>query len=119
MECGPALVPGDGDAWDRLGRLRQWDFVNPDLPGAIVNYEEATRVNPRSAYFWMDLAGGYDAAGDAARAQDAYAHAEIVYRLRRRWHFTTAIFFCARRNILKRTRNSSELFAAIRSFCLW
>jgi tetratricopeptide (TPR) repeat protein len=79
MERGAALVPGDGDAWDRLGRLRQWDFVNPDLPGAIANYEEATRVNPRSAYFWMDLAGGYDAAGDAARAQDAYAHAEIVY----------------------------------------
>jgi tetratricopeptide (TPR) repeat protein len=79
MERGAALVPGNGDAWDRLGRVRQWDFVNSDLPGAIADYEKATGVNPRSAYFWMDLAGAYEAAGDASRAQDAYAHAESVY----------------------------------------
>ena len=40
MERGAALVPGDGSAWDRLGRLRQWDFVDSDLPGAIEDLPE-------------------------------------------------------------------------------
>ena len=43
MERGAALAPGDGSAWDRLGRLRQWDFVNSDLPGAIEDYRKAVR----------------------------------------------------------------------------
>ena len=69
MERGAALVPGDGSAWDRLGRLRQWDFVDSDLPGAIEDYRKAVRDDPRSAHFWMDLASAYEASGDAARAQ--------------------------------------------------
>jgi len=81
MERGAALVPGDGSAWDRLGRLRQWDFVNSDLPGAIADYEKAVRYDPRSAHFWIDLASAYEAAGDHARARDAYLHAKSVYPL--------------------------------------
>jgi tetratricopeptide (TPR) repeat protein len=79
MERGAALTPGNAAAWDRLGRLRQWDFVNSDLPGAVADYKKAVEDDPRSAYFWMDLAGAYEAAGDAARAQDAYAQAKAVY----------------------------------------
>jgi len=79
MERGAALVPGDADAWDRLGRLRQWDFVHPDLSGAIGDYQKAVEKDPRSAHFWMDLAGAYESAGDDARAQDAFAHAKAVY----------------------------------------
>jgi tetratricopeptide (TPR) repeat protein len=76
---GAALVPGDGTAWDRVGRLRQWDFLNSDVPGAIEDYERALHDDPRSAHFWMDLASAYEASGDDARARDAYAHAESVY----------------------------------------
>ncbi len=79
MERGAALVPGDGSAWDRLGRLRQWDFVDSDLPGAIQDYQKAVRDDPRSAHFWMDLASAYEASGDVARARDAYLRAESVY----------------------------------------
>ena len=79
MERGAALVPGDGSAWDRLGRLRQWDFVNSDLPGAIVDYQKAVRYDPRSAHYWMDLASAYEAAGDDERARDAFLHAKAVY----------------------------------------
>ncbi len=79
MERGAALLPGDGSAWDRLGRMRQWDFMNPDLPGAIDDYRKAVQVDPRSAHFWMDLASGYEEMGDDARARDAYLRAKAVY----------------------------------------
>ncbi len=81
MERGTALAPGDGSAWDRLGRMHQWDFVNPDLPQAIADYRKAVEDDPRSAHFWMDLASAYEAAGDSLRAHDAFAHAKEVYPL--------------------------------------
>lgn len=79
MELGAALVPGDGSAWDRLGRLRQWDLIHPDLQGAIADFQRAVQVDPRSAYFWMDLGSAYEAAGDAGRARDAFAQAQSEY----------------------------------------
>lgn len=79
MERGAALTPGDGSAWDRIGRLRQWDFVHPDLSAAIADFRKAVQEDPRSAHYWMDLAGAYETAGDDARAQDAFAHAKAVY----------------------------------------
>ncbi len=79
MERGVALTPGDGAAWDQLGRMRQWDFLNSDLPGAIDDYLKAVRYDPRSAHFWMDLAAAYEASGDNARAHNAYLQAQKVY----------------------------------------
>jgi tetratricopeptide (TPR) repeat protein len=79
MERGAALLPGDGSAWDRLGRMRQWDFMNSDLPGAIGDYQRAVGDDPRSAHFWMDLASAYETIGDDARARDAYLRAKSVY----------------------------------------
>jgi len=79
MERGAALTPGDGSTWDRVGRLHQWDFVRPDLSEAITDYQKAVQDDPRSAHDWMDLAGAYEAAGDDARARDAYARAKAVY----------------------------------------
>jgi tetratricopeptide (TPR) repeat protein len=79
MERGAALVPGDGSAWDRLGRLHQWDFMDSDLPGAIADYSKALQEDPRSAHFWMDLASAYETSGDGGRARDAYLHAKSVY----------------------------------------
>jgi tetratricopeptide (TPR) repeat protein len=79
MERGAALVPGDASAWDRLGRLRQWDFVDSDLPGAIEDYQKAVHYDPLSAHYWMDLASAYEASGDDARAREAYLRAKSVY----------------------------------------
>jgi tetratricopeptide (TPR) repeat protein len=79
VEQGAALVPGNAAAWDRLGRLRQWDFANPDLPGAIADYQRAIQADPRSAHYWMDVASAYEATGDDTRARDAFAHAKAVY----------------------------------------
>jgi tetratricopeptide (TPR) repeat protein len=79
MERGAALVPGDASAWDRLGRLRQWDFVDSDLPGAIEDFQKAVGDDPLSAHYWMDLASAYEASGDVARAREAYLQAKKVY----------------------------------------
>jgi tetratricopeptide (TPR) repeat protein len=79
VERGVALVPGDGEAWDQLGRMRQWDFMNSDLPGAIEDFWKAVHYDPRSAHFWMDLAAAYEESGDDARAREAYLRAKAVY----------------------------------------
>jgi len=79
VEQGAALVPGNADAWDRLGRLRQWDMGNADATQAIAAYQNAVRANPLSAHYWMDLASVYEAAGDDASARDAFARANAVY----------------------------------------
>jgi tetratricopeptide (TPR) repeat protein len=81
MERGAALVPGNGAAWDSLGRLRQWDLVNPDLSGAIVDYRKAVQADPRSAHYWMDLASAYETAGDSARARQSFLRAKAAYPL--------------------------------------
>jgi tetratricopeptide (TPR) repeat protein len=79
MERGAALLPGNADAWDLLGRFYQWDFMNADIPRAIVNFQKAVRRNPLSAHYWMDLASAYEATGDDADAQQAFERAKAVY----------------------------------------
>src|ERR1700728_2960492 len=79
VERGVALVPGDGEAWDQLGRMRQWDFMNSDLPGAIEDFWRAVDYDPRSAHYWMHLAAAYEESGDDARAREAYLRAKAVY----------------------------------------
>lgn len=79
MQRGVALTPGDATAWDQLGRLKQFDFLNPDLPGAIQDFQRAVVADPRSAHFWIDLAGAYQMTGDRARAADAFARAKAAY----------------------------------------
>jgi len=79
VERAAALAPGNAEAWDRLGRLRQWDLGNAEPAQAIAAYEKAVRANPRSAHYWMDLASGYEAAGDDVRAQEAFGRALAVY----------------------------------------
>jgi tetratricopeptide (TPR) repeat protein len=79
MERGVTLAPADASAWDRLGRMRQWDFMDSDLSGAIEDYQQAVHYDPLSAHYWMDLASAYEASGDDARARDAYLRAKSVY----------------------------------------
>src|SRR5450755_2218048 len=57
MERGVALESRNGAAWDRLGRVRQTDFENPDPLRAIADFQKAVENDPMSADYWMDLAG--------------------------------------------------------------
>jgi tetratricopeptide (TPR) repeat protein len=79
MQRGVALTPGNGTGWDQVGRLKQFDFLNPDLPGAIRDFQKAVADDPRTAHFWIDLADAYQMAGDDAHAADAFARAKAAY----------------------------------------
>jgi tetratricopeptide (TPR) repeat protein len=79
MERGAALVPGNGEAWDRVGHFRQWDLSEPDPAGAIADYERAVHDNPLSAHYWMDLASAREETGDISRAREAFERARAVY----------------------------------------
>jgi tetratricopeptide (TPR) repeat protein len=79
MRRGADLEPGNAEAWDRLGRAHQMDFLNPNLPEALLDYQKAIRIDPLSAHYWIDLAAAYETTGDDAHAQDAFSHAKAVY----------------------------------------
>ena len=79
IERGAELQPGNGEAWDRVGRFWQLDFTNPDSSMAVKAYERAVRDDPNSSYYWMDLASAYEEMGDVKRAQEAFERAEAVY----------------------------------------
>jgi tetratricopeptide (TPR) repeat protein len=81
MARAVALVPGNGEGWDRLGRSRQWDFADPSPSEAVAYYQRAVQDDPRSAHYWMDLAGAYEDVGDDASAQKAFDRARAVYPL--------------------------------------
>jgi hypothetical protein len=89
MEKGAALVPGNADAWDRLGRFRQWSFADPNPSGAIADYQKAIGKNPLSSNYWMDLASADEAAGDDAQARGAYLRAKSIYPISAQvaWNF--------------------------------
>src|SRR5580700_2618879 len=72
MEGGIALEPGNAAAWDRLGRVRQSDFDNPDPVGAVRDFQNAVQHDPRSAQYWMDLAGAYESTGNVPLAREAF-----------------------------------------------
>jgi tetratricopeptide (TPR) repeat protein len=79
MLAGTALLPGNGEAWDRVGRFLQFDFANPDPARAVSEYQKAVHDDPNSSYYWMDLASAFEDLGEFDQAQDSYQRAEAVY----------------------------------------
>jgi tetratricopeptide (TPR) repeat protein len=79
MERGAALVPGNGEAWDRVGHIRQWDLADPNPAGAVADYERAVHDDPLSAHYWMDLASAREETGDVSGARGAFERARAVY----------------------------------------
>lgn len=76
---GAHLVPGNADAWDRLGRFRQWNFAAPDPAAAVQDYERAVHDLPLSPYYWIDLATAYEQTGDIDEADAAFQRAKADY----------------------------------------
>ena len=79
IQRGTRLIPGDAEAWDRLGRFRQWNFANPDPSGAVRDYKRAVHELPLSSDYWIDLATAYQQTGNIGEADEAFQRAEVEY----------------------------------------
>jgi tetratricopeptide (TPR) repeat protein len=79
MERGAALEPENAAAWDRLGRAKETDFVNPDPAGAVADFQKAVARVPLSAAYWMDLANAYESTGNIPLAREAFDRARAAY----------------------------------------
>jgi tetratricopeptide (TPR) repeat protein len=106
MLAGAALLPGNGEAWDRVGRFLQFDFVNPDPASAVSEYQKAVHDDPNSSYYWMDLASAYEDLGEFDRAQDLFQRAQAVYPI-------SAMVAWNYGNFLVRRQKYSEGYAKI------
>jgi tetratricopeptide (TPR) repeat protein len=106
MLAGVALVPGNGEAWDRVGRFLQFDFANPDPARAVSEYQKAVHDDPNSSYYWMDLASAYEDLGEFDQAQESYRRAQAVYPI-------SAMVAWNYGNFLVRRQKDSEGYAKI------
>lgn len=79
MAKSAAFTPGNADAWDRLGRYHLLSFSDPNIPLATQEFQKAVEIDSLSQDYWMDLASAYDASGDEAGAEKAYAEARNAY----------------------------------------
>jgi tetratricopeptide (TPR) repeat protein len=89
ITSGTRVVPGDAEAWDRLGRFQQWNFANPDAAAAVQDYQKAVQELPISPYYWVDLGGAYEQVGNISGAINAFERAEAAYPTSAEveWHY--------------------------------
>jgi tetratricopeptide (TPR) repeat protein len=73
------LEPGNGEYWYKIGFNREWDLNNADAPQVLSYLLRAVTLDPRSANYWMALAGAYESAGKLPEARDAYHKALASY----------------------------------------
>jgi tetratricopeptide (TPR) repeat protein len=78
-ERATRIEPGNAEIWYRLGRFRQLDFDNADLPLAISYYRRAIQINPRSPYYKLDLASALETAGSNDEADSNFRAAQAAY----------------------------------------
>lgn len=79
IQRGTQLIPGNAEAWDRLGRFRQWNFANSDPADAVRDYQKAVQDLPISSDYWIDLAIAYGQTGNIEKANEAFQHAKTEY----------------------------------------
>jgi tetratricopeptide (TPR) repeat protein len=73
------IEPDNPEIWYRLGRFRQLDFDNSDVPLAISYYRRAIQLNPRSPYYKLDLASALEMAGNNGEADSYFRAAQAAY----------------------------------------
>jgi tetratricopeptide (TPR) repeat protein len=101
------IEPTNAENWYRLGRYRQLDFDHADFPLAVSYYRRAVELNPRSAYYKLDLAGALEMSGNSAEADKYYRAAQENYPMSAEvsWRYG---------NFLLRQQQLPEAYAEIR-----
>ena len=78
-ERAARIEPDNPATWYQLGRYRQLDFDNADIPLSISYYRRAIQLNPRSPYFKVDLASALEAVGNNDEADSYFRAAQAAY----------------------------------------
>jgi tetratricopeptide (TPR) repeat protein len=78
-ERAARIEPDNPDAWYKLGRYRQLDFDNSDIPLSISYYRRAIQLNPKSPYYKVDLAGELETAGSDEEADRLFRTAQSAF----------------------------------------
>jgi tetratricopeptide (TPR) repeat protein len=78
-ERATRIEPDNPETWYRLGRFRQLDFDNADIPLAISYFRRAIQLNPISPYYKLDLAGALEMAGNNGEADNYFRAAQAAY----------------------------------------
>ncbi len=78
-ERASRIEPRNGEIWYLLGRYRQLDFDNADVPLAISYYRRAIQLNPRSPYYKLDLASALEMSGNNGEADSYFRAAQAAY----------------------------------------
>jgi tetratricopeptide (TPR) repeat protein len=73
------IEPANAENWYRQGRYRQLDFEHSDLPLAVSYYRRAVQLDPRSAFYKLDLASALEMAGNDAEAEKYFRAAQENY----------------------------------------
>ena len=66
------IEPSNGEYWYKLGFNGQWDLNEADANQIITYLRRAVSIDPRSANYWMALAGAYETAGQLPHAREAF-----------------------------------------------
>jgi Tfp pilus assembly protein PilF len=69
LERAVQLEPANAEPRWKLGRYSLYLVQNP--AAAIANFESAIALNPHVAQYWLDLASGYQVAGDVQQQREA------------------------------------------------
>src|SRR5260370_12337150 len=73
--------PADSRNWHLLGRLWQYNLVDPDAARAIRSYLTSVSLDPASSDTWLDLASAYESEANLVAARDAFLNAKKAYPL--------------------------------------
>jgi tetratricopeptide (TPR) repeat protein len=78
-ERASRIEPDNPETWYRMGRYRQLDFDNANIPLSISDYQRAVKLNPHSPYYKLDLAGAFEMAGNISEADSNFRTAKAAY----------------------------------------
>jgi hypothetical protein len=79
LEAAARLEPGNARNWYLLGHYWQYNLDQRDTARAIVSYQKALALDPRSAPAWLDLGESYESVGELQSARDAFVRARDAY----------------------------------------